>query len=70
MVKGNFESSPVIYVNSNKIGCNEKEYFKLLNILITGSYKKLPELFKCNSPLKYINYKEYIEDEFIFFEED
>lgn len=70
LVKGNFESSPVIYVNSNKIGCNEKEYFKLLNILITGSYKKLPELFKCNSPLKYINYKEYIEDEFIFFEED
>lgn len=61
-----FKSQPSIFVDDTKFDSNTKEYYSLLNVLITGNYKKLPALFNCKFPLKY---KEYYDEDNIYFDE-
>lgn len=59
-----------IYVDDEKFNPKQKEYFELLNILITGYYSKCPKLFGYDCDIRHIKYKEYYNEDDIFFEED
>lgn len=64
-----FKAQSVIYVNDTEFNPSTNEYYRLLNILITGNYKKLPALFNCNCSLKHIKYKEYYDEDDMYFDE-
>ena len=65
-----FNSNSCIEINGVKLNSSNMEYAMILKILINGSFEDIPTIFKSDIPSKYINFKEYFDEDTMSIEND
>ena len=58
-----FNSNSCIEINGVKLNSSNMEYAMILKILINGSFEDIATIFKSDIPSKYINFKEYFDED-------